>query len=59
MELVEQGEHLTLEGLNKISSIKAVLNKGLSDSLISAFPNITSVLRRRPEVENSKIANLH
>lgn len=38
-------EHLTKEGLIKIVSIKASINKGLSKDLQTAFPNITPVLR--------------
>lgn len=47
-------EHLTHEGLTKIVSIKAVLNKGLSDKLKEAFhlPAINSVIR--PEIELPK-----
>lgn len=44
-ELMEQGEHLTVDGLKKIVSIKAMLNNGLSDQLKAAFPDIVSVLR--------------
>lgn len=36
-------EHLTDEGLRKIVAIKASINKGLSDKLIKAFPNIKSI----------------
>jgi len=44
-ELVSRKEHLTTEGLHKILSIKASMNKGLSDKLTTAFPNITPVPR--------------
>jgi hypothetical protein len=43
-------EHLTVEGLQKIVSIKAVLNKGLSEDLKAAFPDI--VPSRRPQASN-------
>lgn len=53
VELVEQKEHLTLEGLNKLISIKTVLNKGLSEELKVTFSNnIPSV---RPQVTNTAI----
>ena len=32
-------EHLTIEGLRKIVSLRASLNLGLSDDLNKAFPN--------------------
>ena len=35
-------EHLTEEGFKKILSIRAVLNKGLSDNLSAAFPEIST-----------------
>lgn len=40
-------EHLTLEGLRKIISIKASINKGLSEQLKEAFPDITFALSKR------------
>jgi hypothetical protein len=45
VELLNKKEHLTVEGLNKIISIKASLNKGLSEELKTAFPNISLVSR--------------
>jgi hypothetical protein len=55
---MEQGRHLTIEGLNKIISIKAVLNKQeISDSLNLAFPNIEPILR--PDIKDRKIKSLH
>jgi hypothetical protein len=51
---MEQGRHLTIEGLNKIMSIKTVLNNPeMSDSLNIAFPNIEPGLR--PEIKYRKI----
>jgi len=38
-------EHLTQEGLDKVMSIKASLNKGLSPKEKVAFPNIVPVER--------------
>ena len=39
---IERGEHLTSEGLRKIVTIRASINKGLSEKLKAAFPEITS-----------------
>lgn len=41
LELMNRQEHLTPEGLMKIVSIKAAMNKGLSEDLQTAFPNVT------------------
>ncbi|CAG8976699.1 hypothetical protein HYALB_00008450 [Hymenoscyphus albidus] len=38
-------EHLTLEGVNQIISIKAVFNNGLSDDLMALFPDIVPAIR--------------
>jgi hypothetical protein len=46
-------EHLTNEGLQKIVSIKYVLNQGLSNYLNSAFPLIVPAIR--PQVKSNKI----
>ena len=48
-------EHLTMDGLSKIASIKNSMNLGLSDALKVAFPNIVLVVR--PLVENQSILN--
>lgn len=45
ISLMEQGEHLNTEGLNKILSLKASINLGLSDQLDKAFPGIVPVMR--------------
>jgi hypothetical protein len=58
INLMKEGKHLTLDGLNKIISIKATLNSGeLSNALSLTFSKIEPALR--PEVLNSKIKNLH
>ena len=51
--LIINKSHLTEEGLLKLVSLKAVLNKGLTETLNTAFPNLVPVLR--PEVKLSKI----
>ena len=45
VELMNNKEHLTYEGLNKIVSIKASINKGISDELKVAFPQCIPVMR--------------
>jgi LAGLIDADG endonuclease len=49
IELMSKGEHLNKSGLTKIISLKASLNKGLSDKLKIYFPNVIKV--KRPEVD--------
>jgi len=50
---MENKEHLTLDGLQRIINIKATINWGLSDVLREAFPNTIPV--KRPLVEVAKI----
>ena len=45
VELLARKEHLTLNGIRKLVSIKASINLGLSSALESAFPNIIPVER--------------
>lgn len=45
VELVNKGDHLTEEGLNKIMAIKASMNKGLTPNLIQSFPDTVGVAR--------------
>jgi len=55
---MEQEKHLTVEGLNKIMSIKAVMNnQKISDSLNIAFPNIEPILI--PKIKDRQIKSLH
>lgn len=49
VSLVKTGEHLTLEGLQKIVNIKASMNRGLSNKLAAEFPNTVPAVR--PKVE--------
>jgi hypothetical protein len=53
VELMEQKEHLTLEGLRKIVAIRASMNLGLPSTIEAAFPDIIPVLR--PPVLNQRI----
>jgi hypothetical protein len=48
IELINKGEHLTIEGLNKIVGFKASINKGLPNSLKAAFPSI--IPETRPQI---------
>jgi LAGLIDADG DNA endonuclease family protein len=52
INLINNKEHLTLEGLQKIVALKASLNLGLSDDLKKAFPKIIAV--SRPLIEKSE-----
>jgi hypothetical protein len=53
--LIKQKEHLTQAGLEKILALKYNLNKGLTDELKNAFPNIIPVVR--PEYKFNGISN--
>jgi hypothetical protein len=53
LDLMGRQEHLTPEGLLKIVNIKASMNKGLSEELQDAFPNVVPVLR--PVVDTPSI----
>ena len=55
--LILNKEHLTEEGIGKIVGIKASINKGLSDELKTAFPDIIPV--PRPQVEDPEIKDPH
>lgn len=55
IELMKGKEHLQIEGLNKIVSIKGSINKGLTKDLKNAFPNITIV--PRPLVQVTETPN--
>lgn len=50
VNLVFEGRHLTLEGVQEIVNIKASINLGLTENLNKAFPNTIPVAR--PAVEN-------
>jgi hypothetical protein len=54
-ELLQNKEHLSIEGLRKIVSIKASINLKLSSNLSNAFPGIVPVTI--PRIEDRKISN--
>ena len=49
---IKRKEHLAENGLRKIVAIKAAMNRGLSDVLKKAFPDVVPVVR--PLVLNQK-----
>lgn len=51
--LIQNKEHLTMEGLSKIVAIKASMNLGLPKELKAAFPDVTPV--QRPNVLDCRI----
>ena len=53
--IIKQKQHLTLEGFKEILALKYNLNKGLTDELKKAFPNIVSV--ERPDYKFKGISN--
>jgi len=53
INLMNNKEHLSEEGLKKILSLRASLNWGLSPGLLESFPSITPV--SRPEVKAQEI----
>jgi hypothetical protein len=55
VELMNQKAHLAVQGLQQIISIKAVLNKGLSDELNLSFTDVK--FTTRPLFPVSKIQN--
>lgn len=55
VEMFSNKEHLTLDGIHKLISIKTAMNLGLSPDLKAAFPNIESY--PKPFVKDQKIRN--
>lgn len=51
--IIESKKHLMVEGLKKLISIRATVNKGLSDELKSVFPDILPV--KRPLLKDQEI----
>ena len=52
-EIIRRKEHLTEDRLRKIVAIKAAINRGLSDVLKKAFPDVVPVVR--PLILDQKI----
>ena len=52
-----RGEHLTIDGFQKIVAIRAAMNWGLSEKLQLAFPDVVPV--ERPNVELPQIIDPH
>ncbi len=48
--MMNNKEHLTSQGLRKIVSIRASLNKGLSETLLNHIPDIIPVVKPSVEV---------
>jgi hypothetical protein len=57
LELIQNKEHLTNEGIQKIVRIKVSMNLGLSDSLKAFFPNV--IPAPRPIVKDQEIPDPH
>jgi hypothetical protein len=53
VEVIKKKTHTTVEGLNKILSLKASINNGLSPALKEAFPKVIPV--KRPLVVDQEI----
>lgn len=58
-ELIKRKEHLTIEGLKKVLSFKAVFNEGLPNQLKTAFPDIIPHIRPPKEVMGELIKDPH
>ena len=52
--IMQRGEHLTVSGLEAIVNIRATLNKGLTSSLIEAFPKTVAVARPQVDITDVK-----
>jgi hypothetical protein len=57
VELVQQKEHLTKEGLLKLVSIKASLNLGLSEKSKESFPGV--IPATKPLIESTEIKDFN
>ena len=55
LKKMKRKEHLTLEGLHEIVAIKASMNRGLSEMLKVAFPDIVPV--ERPKIDSPLTRN--
>ena len=57
IDIMREKKHLTLQGVKDIVAIKTSLNKGLSDNLKAAFPNL--IPYNRPDRIDKKIPDPH
>jgi hypothetical protein len=57
IELMNNGEHLTVEGLVKIVNIKATMNKGLSEQLKKQFIDVVPVQKPIIEINITDVSN--
>lgn len=55
MDVINKKEHLDIKGIKKIISIRASMNKGLTDNLIKFFPDIIKI--DKPSIKNKEILN--
>jgi hypothetical protein len=55
MDVINRKEHLDIKGIKKIISIRASMNKGLTDKLIKFFPDIIKI--DKPNIKNKEIIN--
>jgi hypothetical protein len=56
LDIIKSKEHLSIEGLKKLVSIKASMNKGdLPLSLSTVFPDL--IIIQRPLTQNQEIKN--
>jgi hypothetical protein len=56
-ELIKCKQHLTIEGIHKVVSIRASMNRGLSDKLQATFSDV--ILAPRPLVKDIEIKDPH
>jgi len=57
VQLMNKGAHLNLAGLQQIANIRASLNKGISEFILSKFPIINPV--KRETIETTNISDPH
>jgi len=57
VQLMNKAAHLNHAGLQQIANIKASLNKGISDFILSDFPIINQV--KRETIETTNISDPH
>jgi hypothetical protein len=53
MDVINKKEHLEINGIKKIVSIRASMNRGLTTNLINFFPDIIHI--DKPSIKNKEI----